>query len=952
MLTGIIRAILGVFRRFLSGHYRVRIGRRDSAIPIRPIQLRESPSPRQFENVSRLTSTEVTESIELASPTEDFNLRQSQSTEQSLPTGTESPLVSAKDNQVELDGRIRQPAAAPGHDSITETLVDGFSVGTTPPPNTPISVALSAESDRHKYDERSDGSPAISFELHSTQTYLPEDEHAQLPAEVNGSVAGSVPHPVGSDKGHATSTSEIQADIPMDFSTSVIDGLATQENKDIEIGDTVLAGTNDVELEPVEENRPTQQTKSRPPSNSGLKVTKPHVAAPRPSGPAESPEQPFLGVVLQPPSAEYLMWNKAIVHHCLQTSASEDGYLYLTITPTILAGALIQINGFSLPPDEASTRFVEAVSAMYHNCVLPHAKKLQVLRRCGDDGLPECVAFLGLSVLAAYRMRTEDGISASAYYKRLEELLRCGMSAGVPRAFDGDDFERLWVFLDAWFLARYGRHIAMPSTDREPRRFVAFPLLHVPLRQVDIERLPDFFDWSGYEPGEEITIDKINSDLIQWTRARGGFTVSGASALRDDRRPAVLAQIAQELDCWDGSVIDLNGKHVTSVEVFLHWQRRQPVLSYLPRRPSTFPITFNDGLHLLDAGQEGWYEPLPIDDQAGSELQGGFAWEADSNGVRFVLRRFGAIAIAMAPSEFDGPLSHKSLLAGAPGAVLCTDSVVDRVSEYLETVTGKNCKPSAAANAPVGWKLFVAINPVRATNAPEGLEMLDVTTSVEIIPSGGLRLGRRWAWMMGAAPAFVVTGTEPSVPIRIDGHSVDADADGTVKANGHLSRPGVHLIEVGRVRRRLEIVSPELPTDTQPESDPQLTATALSAGYWMVIGAHPGEITYATSGRWGRGAVASSAFVPVWAISFGAGRGAVVRPLAEPLPPPSRLGRVSTKRSRQRAQLWAEAVYGAQIRRPRFHLVPIKGEQETHSAWAAYVNTAREVKRVLKSERR
>ena len=205
---------------------------------------------------------------------------------------------------------------------------------------------------------------------------------------------------------------------------------------------------------------------------------------------------------------------------------------------------------------------------------------------------------------------------------------------------------------------------------------------------------------------------------------------------------------------------------------------------------------------------------------------------------------------------------------------------------------------------------------------------------------------------MGAAPTLVVTGMEPSVPIRIDGEAVDADEDGTLRVKGRLGRPGVHLVEVGRVRRRLEIVLPELPTDTPNEFDRRLTATALPPGYWMVIGENPGETTYAASGRWGRGAVATSAFVPVWAISFGAGRGAVVRPLAHPLPPPGRLGRLSTKRSRQHVQLWAEAVYGAQIRRPRFYSLPIVGDQETRDAWGAYVNSAREVKRVLKSERR
>lgn len=806
------------------------------------------------------------------------------------------------------------------------------------------------------YDDQSEASPALSVEPHPAKPELAGEEPSQYSAEAEGTAPADLIPLSDSGQLGASMVSDVPAEPGTDAPPGASAGSISPAANRITTRDVLLAEINAPGPGAIEQDRSVQVPKLRMKSRSssgpeGVQLSCAHPQ--RSSTSVEDNEQPFVGAILKPLPREYLLWNKAIVLHCLQMYGSENENIYLTITPAILAGALAQVNGIVLTPEEALTSFEDAVSTMYSNYVLPHAKKLQVLRRCGDDELPECAAFLALSVLAAYKMRTEDGIAASAYYRRLEELLRCGMSGSLPRGFDGDDFEGLWIFFHAWCVRTHSRHIAMPSTDGGLRRFVALPLMHVPLRQVDIERLPNFFDWAGYEPGEEITIDKISSDLIQWTRARGGFTVSGMNALSDDRRPAVLAQITQELECWDGSLVDAQGKTVASVEVFLHWQRRMPVISYLPRRPSVFPLVFDDGLHVLDAGQEGWYEPVPIGGDEGPELQSGFSWEAVANGVRFLLRRSAGVAIAMAPSEFDGPLSHSSLPLGASGAVLCADAVVDRVSRYLESVTGKRSTPASTAGVPAGWKLFVAVNPIRVSQPPDGLEMLNVTTKVEIIPEGGLRLGRRWAWLTDAPPKLMITGVDPTVSILIDGEAVHTDENGLIKCNGRLSRPGVHLVQVGRRSRRLEMVLPELPIDVPAQCDRRLTAAALPPGCWTVLGSCPGDVAYASSGRLGKGAIASCPFEPVWAVCFSGGRGAVVRRLVERLPPPGRLGRRFTRRSLRRIRQWAEAVYGSHIRRPRFFSASsLLVDQETYSAWRAYVDTAREVKQVLRSEHR
>lgn len=678
----------------------------------------------------------------------------------------------------------------------------------------------------------------------------------------------------------------------------------------------------------------------------------------RPSRPStESYEQPFVDPRLPPPSDEYAVWNSAVLQHCLLPDAAEGQDVYLTITPRILARALSEAVDVILAPEDAEIRFASAVSTMYRRRVLTHSRKLQVLRRCGEDGLPECAAFLALSVLAAYRMHTDEGAVANAYYKRLDELLLCGVSGGLPRGFDPDEFEGLWLFLRAWLDREHGLQLAMPGSDVGLRRFVALPLTHVPLRQVDIERLPDFFDWGGYEPGARAPTERINTDLFKWARVRGAFTKAGMDALADDRRLAVLAQISHELECWDGSHTDSLGMRTAPVEVFLEWERRIPKLSYLPRRPAAFPEVFDDGVHVFEAGQDGWYETLLMGAEDGPELAGGFAWEAASNGLRTVLRRAGASAIAMAPSDFAGPVSHNGLLLGASGAALCRNALVVPARQYIESVTGQPCLPVRPPNTPAGWTLFTGIKPVRRLPPPAGLEVLEIVANIEIIPQGGLRVGRRWAWLAEAPPTLLAAGFEPGEYAAIDGDPVEVDEGSVIRDEGRLATAGIHVVEVGHLRRRLEIINPELTVaglgNIAAADLDRWRVVALPLGSWTVIGPRPGDLARAISSSRGQGALACCAFSPVWAVSFGSGPGAVVLSLSEQARAPDRPSHCPAARSLRRTRVWADVVYNAHIRHPVFG-ASLKSvfRPGPFAVWAEYVRTAKEIKRRLKVERR
>jgi hypothetical protein len=208
--------------------------------------------------------------------------------------------------------------------------------------------------------------------------------------------------------------------------------------------------------------------------------------------------------------------------------------------------------------------------------------------------------------------------------------------------------------------------------------------------------------------------------------------------------------------------------------------------------------------------------------------------------------------------------------------------------------------------------------------------------------------------LAGAPPTLTVTGAERGEVTLIDNEAVGVDADGVIQDDGRLTRVGTHVVKVGRVTRRVEIVDAALPAlsvDNGDERTGPSRSTALPVGAWTVLGATAGDIAHATSNRWAHGTVVVSSFDPVWALSFGGGKGATVMALTQSPGNPVGVSRRSSRDSLQRASTWANAVHSAQIRRPSFLSPDGKIDPALHAEWLAYVRTARAIKRALKSHR-
>jgi hypothetical protein len=249
----------------------------------------------------------------------------------------------------------------------------------------------------------------------------------------------------------------------------------------------------------------------------------------------------------------------------------------------------------------------------------------------------------------------------------------------------------------------------------------------------------------------------------------------------------------------------------------------------------------------------------------------------------------------------------------------------------------------------------------RLADAPAGLESLDVQANIGLIPSGGIRLGNRWSWLQGAPPRVIVTGAEPGLSVTVDGRPADVDENGLLRSDGSLTTLGAHVIQVGSVRRTVEIVEPSIHVASPPQPARLDSASApvmlaLPAGRWTVVGATPGQVARPEHAFRG-GTIVACAFSPAWAIQVGAGRGATVLNVfpgpGAPSSPQIPRGKNITALCGSDIRDWTSAIYDAAVRHPRIERLNREHDPVTASAsWKAYARCASHIKRMIRSSRR
>jgi hypothetical protein len=645
----------------------------------------------------------------------------------------------------------------------------------------------------------------------------------------------------------------------------------------------------------------------------------------------------------------YEKWNQALAKYCLLSNEARRR-VSLTISPHILAAAWAKSQRIRLSSEEAEKNFIAAVSELYRREVAPVG--LLALNEIGRSGLPRGIAFLGLSVLAALAMSHEELLPAHAYYPRLGDLLGYKQHHGHPPGFTPEDFKQLWRYLRRWLKKDHNIALAWPEREGGPGHIRDLPLSHAPLRKIDLQKLPAFFAAYSYQPGGSSSLQKLERDFMRWAGSTQ-LTAFGLQALNDERREQVLAQVAYELEAWDGVVAESDHSRCAAVELLLDLPRRQPELSYWPRRPHMFPDKFEDKQHdrLFESCEEGWYDPVVIPPEDGQQLAQGFTWEMQYSGKRLKLRRGETNVVALGPSAHQdqtGFVSRWRLPLNIKCAVLCRRELETIVSPYLRSITGRSCTPSTGQGVPLGWRLYLDVKPVQpAPIVSPLLEPINVETDIDIFPVGGLRIGRR-QWIAAAPPRLFLSGASAArAEATLDGEKIDVDADGALLDNGILATPGVHTAICANARISIEVLSPN-PTNFADERETEAKGSfaVLPPGRWVVIGAACNELLHCRGAAF-NGVVARTRFNAVWAVNCApTGEAKIVCFTAAPPPPifPVNLSAAQ----RQLAAGWAKAVLSPQTLRPRIGCFDEASGPQLLRVWKTYVAAARSLEASLR----
>jgi len=676
-----------------------------------------------------------------------------------------------------------------------------------------------------------------------------------------------------------------------------------------------------------------------------------------PPEPTDISEYNGPGVASLPDS--YLWWNRILLGRFM--CVAESGDILLATTPRALAAALFDGEDERVSPEEAEKRFANAVAAAYKVGVMGSPARLKVFRRvvC-SDGIPICAAFLALSVLAAHKMHMDETTWSSDYYSRLVELLGTEEGAnGQPVGFRTDEFESLWLFLADWISKKTGCSLVLPPGNAQ-KRFIAYPLAHVPLRQLDLEKLPAFFDWAGYSSENLPRIERLEDDLRRWDQSYGSFSNAGQEALNDSRVGAVLTQVRSELRAWDGVVSDSTGIRYSQVEILLETIGRRSNLALLAPRREGFPETFSCGDFQLSGG-DSWYDPLPLKPGDGALLLEGFSCPSEDR-PSSVLRRAPGLVFVLAPhAEYSDLVSRTGLPKDITSAVLCHESLLGAVDSYLASICQAAPRQFHDGSLPDGWFLFMGVRAIRrAESVPQELRALEVATEVNIIPCGGLRMGAQWAWLERAAPRLLIEGYDGQT-VSVNDVPADLDEDGYIKPAEAFSNAGEYIVKVGLFERKVRILKPKLRPSAVPILPVDGTEKAqhsviVEAGQWKLIGSFPGEIETIEANGLGSSLVFCD-FEPVWAVKLGARKTGtrvielVRKPVEISVTELLKTRAQATRRIKNRAAAhqWASAIREVDCRQPDVECGSGNQHKEPGKSWGEYVRIARVIKRLSKS---
>lgn len=498
---------------------------------------------------------------------------------------------------------------------------------------------------------------------------------------------------------------------------------------------------------------------------------------------------------------------------------------------------------------------------------------------------PPVLPLLGLTVLAATRMRRDGVVRANNYYLRLAEALlpRAGQaeieSAQIALR-DRSAFTAvaaMWRALDSWIDDQDGA--AGFSTIRDHSRLsrIGYPLSQAIVSRADRTVLTRFFaalEVKSQGVPQEADLFRF---LELWAARPREFSEAFRHALADDNLRPVLSGLVHRLaGSWDGQVRTADGRRSLGLHLTLdleEWHTRWLIAA--DQGPDALTLTAPGGtaITLTREPESPFYagaSPITVE---GAAAQDGLRLTGDDHTAEFAARR----VIFFRRHAYTGTwVSCESLTLFEDLAIAVAAEMAPGVRSALEEAIGKQLRLIRQRPPHVLLEGFALFEGVRF-DAPQHLETalreFPVLGHLRLIPEGtarprlvrGLPLAThvsRSCYLKGGEPDLVIpAGPEPrTVTITLDGTSQTLRATGfpiELRRFADLET-GHHVITVDGDRLELSILDAVPGAGPQPGSgtyawtaDGTLTdhsPTSFVAGALV----HPPDMTVPPLARRGR----------------------------------------------------------------------------------------------------
>ncbi len=512
-------------------------------------------------------------------------------------------------------------------------------------------------------------------------------------------------------------------------------------------------------------------------------------------------------------SSRYMAWNQALSDYFFNAHhAGRPVYLQVDVeTLTELAPVM------HVDPESAEADFVDTVRSQLYTVDWSPFRRVEnwmgTWQRSPQrpDQPPPCLALLGLCVLAASRMHRDNEHASHNYYARLSDLLGLRQST-QPRDF-ADVVTPFWSQLNDWLDSDNGGRLGIATAAATGRLInIGYPISQCLLRDVDRDRLPDFFVFARINPGSEVDPEDLVGLLLQWCRSSTCSLSSQARHLMERGTSDIRLQIARivvgEVRVWRGETRESAGRRIAPIVVRLDspkWGYQFEIELY-SRRPRDFPSgTFQSrfgpvDLRPIDDTDSEWYEPIPLDAQ--QVLDCGIELRCGSFALRWTPTQI--IALRRDDQDLGGYVSQEHVGLGERTIVLTRDAAP------LETFLGQFAasgwaRAPGTRGLPHGWIAYlnVAIQKKAQPDIYPAFACLIPTEHISINLDGGLKFDSS-TWLTGGEPVLRVSrGDGGSITVEVDGRTVldCANPSAELELSGLDLTPGRHTIVVcGRSR--------------------------------------------------------------------------------------------------------------------------------------------------------